>query len=137
MDNFKRMGELIRQLQDLTNTPIVALPPTFPDDPGEACPEPATDLETVWAVVRGSGQRLAGTPLHQAFLGASPRAVYWEDAEHGETVIVDFTEEEGIHCQVHHADGHCWEVPLDGSAPVLLHWEEDADPLGNWHGRNA
>jgi len=80
---------------------------------------PKTGLGTAWAMLRaGQMERLGGTKLHQAFLGASPDAMVAETGS-GELVIIDWQVGEGLSIQVHD-DHSSWQLPLDGSTPIQL-----------------
>lgn len=83
-------------------------------------PEPQTDLQDVWRWLReGLMKPLAGTDLHEAFLGASDAALYLQDGETGELVIADCSPEEGLDIQVYRGD-LSWDLPTSGGKAVLL-----------------
>lgn len=80
-----------------------------------------TTLQDVWGwLTRGLLKRLGDNPdLHQAFLGASNDALFLEDGETGELVIVDCQDGEGLSVHVYRSD-LAWNLPLDGSQPEDL-----------------
>lgn len=83
-------------------------------------PEPQTDLQDVWRWLReGLMKPLAGTNLHQAFLGASDAALYLQCGETGELVIADCSPDEGLSIHVYLGD-LAWDLPTSGGEAVLL-----------------
>lgn len=96
------------------------------DRPGEdremdADPVPQTTLADVWRWLReGLMKRMGDNPgLHQAYLGASRDALFMEDGETGELIIVDCQDDEGLSIHVY-AGNMAWELPTSGSDPEVM-----------------
>lgn len=103
----------------------------------ETCPgvpDPQTTLRDVARALAGrSFVKLVDHPQADAYMGAGAQAIIWEDAETGELTIIDLEDGE---LTVHVYRGEVgWRLPLDGSSPVHLHGELDADdPLVRFQG---
>lgn len=79
---------------------------------------PGVTLQEVWGLLtQGAFKHLGGSPLHQAYLGASGAAMYVHAED--DLIIIDCQPEEGLSIHVYRGD-LAWELPLDGSAPVAL-----------------
>lgn len=93
------------------------------DRPGEMTldPVPHATLQDVWRWLREGEMKRMGDNrnLHQCYLGASGDALFREDIDNNELVIVDCQEGEGLSIHVYDGD-RAWELPTSGADPVVL-----------------